>query len=293
MSSMDHHRVLSMLGLLLLLGRLGYAREFTVNSHEQLVYASTQPVAENNPRDDYKSSWGDRNENGEKFESKGSSKSDTLWALPGHGHHHHRGQPLHRGGTKLPSNTRYITVSKQGNANYNSIQQAVDSIPDYNLQWVEISIAAGNYQWVLRDSSIVYLLLSLVDFWWCSLWSSSSLSLEGICKGFSSSLPESTAAEHLVSWSFWHFGLLLVWWFFGLSKDFFNNAGRRLWYHTPSRSCYYRVRGDPPLWLHTVKLPAKAELQTVPPSLFGLPTSWPETLAFRYNFFSTTVWILL
>ena len=33
---------------------------------------------------------------------------------------------------------------------------------------------------------------------------------------------------HLVPWSFWYSGLLLVWWFFGLNTDIINNAGEKV-----------------------------------------------------------------
>lgn len=40
----------------------------------------------------------------------------------------------------------HLYVSKTGNANFNRIQTAIDSIPEYNEQWVQIDIAAGVYQ---------------------------------------------------------------------------------------------------------------------------------------------------
>lgn len=40
----------------------------------------------------------------------------------------------------------HLYVSKTGNANFNRIQAAIDSIPEYNEQWVQIDIAAGLYQ---------------------------------------------------------------------------------------------------------------------------------------------------
>lgn len=40
----------------------------------------------------------------------------------------------------------HLYVSKTGNANFNRIQAAIDSIPEGNEQWVQIDIAAGVYQ---------------------------------------------------------------------------------------------------------------------------------------------------
>lgn len=43
-----------------------------------------------------------------------------------------------------PGNVAYtLTVDKSGNGNFTTIQEALDSIPLYNLQWIRISIASG------------------------------------------------------------------------------------------------------------------------------------------------------
>lgn len=47
---------------------------------------------------------------------------------------------------KVGSGGNHFYVSKTGNANFNRIQDAIDSIPEYNKQWVQIDIAAGVYQ---------------------------------------------------------------------------------------------------------------------------------------------------
>ena len=39
-----------------------------------------------------------------------------------------------------------ISVSKSGGADFSSVQDAVDSIPDHNQQRVTIQIAAGTYK---------------------------------------------------------------------------------------------------------------------------------------------------
>lgn len=53
-------------------------------------------------------------------------------------------EPDQKKDAKLGGNHLY--VSKTGNANFNRIQAAIDSIPEYNEQWVHIDIAAGVYQ---------------------------------------------------------------------------------------------------------------------------------------------------
>jgi hypothetical protein len=76
-----------------------------------------------------------------------SEESGGLWAAPGHGHHHKNGHPLSTKNQQLPSHTGYITVGKHGGTMFNSIQEAVNSVPDNNAQWVEISIQAGVYRY--------------------------------------------------------------------------------------------------------------------------------------------------
>jgi hypothetical protein len=44
------------------------------------------------------------------------------------------------------SSGNHFYVSNTGNANFNKIQDAIDNIPEYNEQWVQIDIAAGVYQ---------------------------------------------------------------------------------------------------------------------------------------------------
>ena len=41
--------------------------------------------------------------------------------------------------------SKYIVVDKDGNGNYKTVQEAVDSVPDYNKRWVYIQINAGLY----------------------------------------------------------------------------------------------------------------------------------------------------
>lgn len=53
-------------------------------------------------------------------------------------------EPDQKKDAKLGGNHLY--VSKTGNANFDRIQAAIDSIPEYNEQWVHIDIAAGVYQ---------------------------------------------------------------------------------------------------------------------------------------------------
>lgn len=53
-------------------------------------------------------------------------------------------EPDEKKDAKLGGNHLY--VSKTGNANFNRIQAAIDSIPENNEQWVHIDIAAGLYQ---------------------------------------------------------------------------------------------------------------------------------------------------
>lgn len=43
------------------------------------------------------------------------------------------------------SSGNHFYVSNIGNANFNKIQDAIDNIPEYNEQWVQIDIAAGVY----------------------------------------------------------------------------------------------------------------------------------------------------
>ena len=76
-----------------------------------------------------------------------SEESSSLWAAPGHGHHHKNGHPLSTKNQQLPSHAGYITVGKHGGTMFNSIQEAVNSVPDNNAQWVEISIQAGVYRY--------------------------------------------------------------------------------------------------------------------------------------------------
>jgi pectin methylesterase-like acyl-CoA thioesterase len=59
-------------------------------------------------------------------------------------HHFQPNSGFYNAGTKIGGN--FISVAQTGNANFNSIQAAVDSVPENNAQWVEISIAAGVYQ---------------------------------------------------------------------------------------------------------------------------------------------------
>jgi pectinesterase len=59
-------------------------------------------------------------------------------------HHFQPNSGFYNAGTKIASN--FISVAQTGSANFNSIQAAVDSVPENNAQWVEISIAAGVYQ---------------------------------------------------------------------------------------------------------------------------------------------------
>lgn len=77
---------------------------------------------------------------------EGASGS-RFWANPDHGHHHKYGHPTHFKRTRaLPSNTNYISVGKQGNVDFNTVQEAIDAIPENNAVWVEISIRAGVYR---------------------------------------------------------------------------------------------------------------------------------------------------
>ena len=41
--------------------------------------------------------------------------------------------------------SKYIVVDKDGNGNFKTVQEAVDSVPDYNKRWVYIQINAGLY----------------------------------------------------------------------------------------------------------------------------------------------------
>jgi len=59
-------------------------------------------------------------------------------------HHFQPNSGFYNAGTKIGGN--FISVAQTGYANFNSIQAAVDSVPENNAQWVEISIAAGVYQ---------------------------------------------------------------------------------------------------------------------------------------------------
>ena len=47
---------------------------------------------------------------------------------------------------RMGSSGNDIYVSKTGKANFNSIQAAINSVPEYNEQWAQIDIAAGVYQ---------------------------------------------------------------------------------------------------------------------------------------------------
>ena len=76
-----------------------------------------------------------------------SSNNSQFWAASGHSHHHHN-----QFNSKVGSNQ--LTVSKTGNANFNNIQAAIDSIPVNNAQWVQITIAAGVYRWVATCAQI-------------------------------------------------------------------------------------------------------------------------------------------
>lgn len=77
-----------------------------------------------------------------------SSDNSGSWAASGHGHHHHNQFNSKVGGSNQ------LTVSKTGNANFNNIQAAIDSIPVNNAQWVQITIAAGVYRWVAPCAQI-------------------------------------------------------------------------------------------------------------------------------------------
>ena len=77
-----------------------------------------------------------------------SSDNSGSWAASGHGHHHHNQFNSKVGGSNQ------LTVSKTGNANFNNIQAAIDSIPVNNAQWVQITIAAGVYRWVATCAQI-------------------------------------------------------------------------------------------------------------------------------------------
>ncbi|KAG0592489.1 hypothetical protein M758_1G249900 [Ceratodon purpureus] len=46
---------------------------------------------------------------------------------------------------KVGSGGNHFYVSRTGTANFNRIQDAIDNIPEYNEQWVQIDIAAGVY----------------------------------------------------------------------------------------------------------------------------------------------------
>lgn len=76
--------------------------------------------------------------------SSSTSSSDGAFSN-GHRHHSHFN-------SKVSSNQ--LTVSKTGNANFNNIQAAIDSIPVNNAQWVQITIAPGVYRWVAACAQI-------------------------------------------------------------------------------------------------------------------------------------------
>lgn len=42
--------------------------------------------------------------------------------------------------------SKTITVNKNGGADFSSIQAAINSIPDYNNQWIKVQVAAGVYR---------------------------------------------------------------------------------------------------------------------------------------------------
>ncbi len=70
----------------------------------------------------------------------GTSRLDESAAA----HHFQPNSGFYNAGTKIGGN--FISVAQTGTANFNSIQAAVDSVPENNAQWIEISIAAGVYQ---------------------------------------------------------------------------------------------------------------------------------------------------
>lgn len=107
---------------------------------------------------------------GSRFDEVESIKDPQLRAVPGHGHHKTGGHHVFHGFSNKAAGN-YITVSQTGNANFNNIQAAIDSIPINNNQWIEINIAAGVYRWGAQPGHTC-LFMSTIAFVIDSQWTS-------------------------------------------------------------------------------------------------------------------------